>query len=255
MVNFSLNKEYMIHSGKILATAMELAKSLLISGNTTKQIDSAIHSLILDYKAIPAFIGIGGYPCASCIAVNSQVVHAVPSDIPLKNGDIVTIDIGVNYKKHFTDAARTYIIGQNTNTDNIELVNTAYEALNAGIKSAIKGNRISDISYEIQCVVEDAGFRSPLEFGGHGIGKKPHLEPFIPNSGSKGRGQILKNGLYLAIEPIVMAGSIEVFININDGFTCYSMDGCLSSHVEDTILISDFSPIILTRKTISGSYV
>lgn len=250
----SLNIRTHLHSGKILASALLLSKKLAKPGISPEYIDLEIHRFILSQKASPSFLGLDGFPCATCISVNSQLVHAVPSKRPLVNGDIVTVDIGVSYKRHCTDAARTFVIGKATKKQKFIIETTAL-ALDAGIAEAISGNRVGDISYAIQRRVELNGFRSPLEFGGHGIGFKPHEEPFIPNAGIKGIGPKLVTGNCLAIEPIVLEGSIEIFIDADDGFTYFTNDGKLSAHIEDTIVVSDHVPIILTRETLCGGII
>lgn len=250
----SLNFSHITHSGQILASALSLSKKLAGPGVTPAEIDKKIQSFICKQGASPSFLGLDGYGYATCISVNSQVVHSVPTSRPLKTGDMVTVDIGVSYKEHCTDAARTFVIGKPTKEQAL-LISTANEALNAGIAAAITNNHLSDISYAIQRKVELNGFRSPLDFGGHGIGLKPHLDPYISNTGIKGKGEKLIEGQGLAIEPIVMAGSIEVFIDETDGCTCYSDDGSLSAHVEDTIIVSDLVPFILTRETLKGKVI
>ncbi|MCK5020537.1 MAG: type I methionyl aminopeptidase [Candidatus Peribacteraceae bacterium] len=250
----ALNYKYFSHSGKILASALLLSKKLARPGITTVEIDFKIHNFIVKYKAIPSFLGLNGYAHASCISINNQVVHGAPTNIPLKLGDLITVDIGVSYKNHCTDAARTFVIGAPT-TEQQNLIDTSKSALDSGIKEAITGNRIGDISYAIQRCVELNGFRSPLDYGGHGIGFKPHLNPFISNTGIKGKGKKLIEGQGLALEPIVMAGSIEIFIDGVDECTCYSKDGALSAHIEDTIIVSDLIPLILTRETLNGGIV
>jgi len=250
----SLDISLITYSGRILASALALAKTLIKIESTPLYIDRKITEFILSYNAVPSFIGLGEYPYATCISVNDQVVHAVPTRKPLKRGDVVTVDIGVSYKGHCTDAARTFVVGKKSR-EKKNLIDAVNIALDDGIKAAVAGNRIGDISYAIQRAVELNGYRSPLEFGGHGIGTKPHLDPFISNTGMKGLGVKLLEGICLAIEPIAMAGSIEVFVDEADTFTCYSEDGCLSAHAEDTIIVTKTVPIILTRATFSGGNI
>jgi len=248
------NLKLISHSGKILASALLLSKKLALPGITPAEIDLKINSFIRSHGATPSFLGLDGYMYSTCISINNQVVHAVPTNSPLEYGDMVTIDIGVMFKGHCTDAARTFVVGKPTKEQQ-KLIKTANLALDDGIKAAIVGNRVGDISYAIQRCVELNGLRSPLEFGGHGIGFKPHENPFISNTGMKGKGMKLIEGIGLAIEPIVMSGSIGVFIDEVDGCTCYSDDGSLSAHVEDTIIVSYSIPFILTRETLSGGIV
>jgi len=250
----TLSLDSLTQSGKILASCLALSKSLAVPGTTPKEIDSEVHSFILKNDAHPSFLGYDGFPNTTCIAVNEQVVHAIPSNTPLKEGDLVTVDIGVSFEHHCTDAARSFIVGR-ANSLAEKLVATAYTALNAGIKQATSANRVGDISFAIQREVELQGFRSPMEFGGHGIGTKPHTAPFIPNAGMKGKGIPLVYGMCLAIEPIVMIGSTDVFVDETDGFTIIASSGKLSAHVEDTIVVTDREPIILTRETLLGGVI
>lgn len=242
-------------SGKILASALYLSKTLISLNITPLQIDREIDKFIRSKKAVPSFFGFEGFPNSSCISVNDQVVHGVPSSKPLEEGDIITIDIGVRYNGFCTDAARTHVVGKHKSTTSKNLIKVAKNALDKSIKVSIDQNRVGDISYAIQREVEMAGYRSPLELGGHGIGRNPHQEPFIPNAGPKARGPVLKSGMAIAIEPIVMEAETDLLIDGDDGFTIYSKDGGLSAHMEDTVMIVDNRPIILTRETLSGGII
>lgn len=242
---------YMFHSGSILASALELGISMIEEGTAVSDIDKEVEKFIRSNNAEPSFIGLDDYKHASCISVNNEIVHAVPSKRVLQKKDIVTLDVGVRYKNLCTDAARTVTVGVATGISKI-LIETVSKALDAGISEAVVGNNIGDISYSIQRVVEYAGFVSPLELGGHGIGTKPHMRPFLPNYGVRGSGPQLHVGQCIAIEPIVLAGKREVVFTNN---AVYSADGALSSHREDTIYISDDNPIILTRMTLKGDYI
>lgn len=242
-------------SGKILASALYLSKTLISSNITPSQIDREIDKFIRSKKAVPSFFGFEGFPNSSCISVNDQVVHGVPSSRPLEEGDLITIDIGVKYNGFCTDAARTYVVGKHKDTTSKNLIKTAKKALDESIKVSKDQNRVGDISYTIQREVEMAGYRSPLELGGHGIGRNPHQEPFIPNAGPRAHGPVLKSGMVIAIEPIVMETGTDLLIDRNDGFTIYSKDGGLSAHMEDTVMVADKSPIILTRETLSGGII
>jgi methionyl aminopeptidase len=248
-----LNINYLKHSGKILSSALFLAKDITKPGMSTALLDRAINYFIIYHDAVPSFIGIGGYKYASCISINSQIVHGAPSENTIiKEGDLITVDIGVSYKHNCTDAARTFVVGVPTRRQR-KLIDAAQAALDAGVSKATFGNRVGDISYAIQTQVETRGFKSPLDYGGHGIGLEPHMDPFISNTGVSGTGEALEVGMCLAIEPIVMEGSPEVFEDESDGYTVYSEDGRLSSHIEDTVVVvGSGRPIILTRRTLSG---
>jgi len=191
-----------------------------------------------------------GFPHASCISVNEQIVHGVPTERILNDGDIITVDIGVSYKGHHTDAARTFPVGDiSSNRDSI--IRASYRALDIGISNALPNNRVGDISYSIQKEIMLSGYETVLEYGGHGIGLSPHSNPFIPNYGTRGKGGKLVDGQCVAIEPILIKGSNKVEEDKVDGWTVFSPGGFISSHVEDTIIIAD-PPVVLTRRTLKG---
>ena len=253
MVGYNkLNIDDAIKSGQILASALYLSKKLIQPGITTKELNSSIEKFILSKKAIPSFKGLNGYPYSTCISINEQVVHGTPSNKKIKSGDIITVDIGVSYNNHCTDAARTFTVGE-TNNKILHMIKTAHLALNSGILKALPDNRVGDISYSIQSHIFNGRYKTTLEYGGHGIGLVPHTNPFIPNYGQKNTGPKIKRGKCLAIEPILISGSNEVSID-KDGWTIYSPHRCLSVHVEDTIIVAD-SPIILTRRTLDGDTI
>ncbi|KKL56002.1 hypothetical protein LCGC14_2249770 [marine sediment metagenome] len=243
-----LDEAYMIKSGRILASALHKAKKLLQAGTTPLDIDSSVEKEILRLGGVPLFKGYKEFPNTICVCVNEDVVHGIPGNCKLVNGDVVTIDIGVSYKSHCTDAARTYVVGSTTPHAMIECV---LLALDNGIKKAIVGNTVGDISYAIQKAVYrgNKNYNVPLKLGGHGIGLMTHCPPFIPNYGRRGEGELLLKGLCLAIEPIIFDGPSDVILK-TDGWTYTSPTGVLSVHVEDTIIVTDKNPIILTRETI-----
>lgn len=248
----TLSFDYLLHSGKILASALHLSKSLLELGNTPYNINAEIDLFIRNQGATPSFIGLDGFKYASCISVNEVVIHGVPKKIPLKNGDKVTVDIGVSFKNHCTDAARTFFIGR-PKKDTNKIISSSYSALNSGINKAIPGNRVGDISYSIQKEIVLSGFFTPLGYGGHGIGSKPHMDPFIPNYGMKSKGNVLIEGMCLAIEPILLEQNVELKQH-KDKFSLVIENNIMSSHVEDTIIVHN-SPVILTRTTLHGENI
>lgn len=249
-----LSVKNLAFSGKILASALSLSKSLLLPGAVPAEIDKKIENFIISFNAVPAFKGYSGYPCSTCISINHQIVHGIPTHIPLKCGDLVTIDIGVSYNKNHTDAARTFVVGNEKSEIQTKLIHTANKALDDGIRKAVDKNNIGDISYAIQRIIEFNSFKTPLELGGHGIGLVPHGSPFIPNYGVAGSGPGLESGMCLAIEPIVVAGPKEVEVE-NDGWTIFSPSKSLSAHAEDTVVVTDGAPIILTRETLEGEAI
>lgn len=249
-----LNLHDLVLSGTILASALKLSKKLSKPGVSPFWVDSQIKDFILSNGGVPSFLGLDGYPFSTCISLNSQVVHGIPTNVPFKLEDIITIDIGVSYNGHCTDAARTFILGNTKSKRVRHMVDTAYTALNCGIPQARPGNKVGDISYAIQKPIFNSKYTTTLEYGGHGIGFKPHSEPFIPNYGQRNTGLQLKEGMCLAIEPILIDGPNKVLQNKEDGWTVYSPNKCLSAHVEDTVVVAN-PPIILTRTTLNGDTI
>lgn len=233
-------------SCQIVAETLELLKDFIKEGLTTKEIEMFIENIIIKRGAIPAFKGYRGYPASVCISINEQVVHGIPSEKKiLKEGDIVSVDVGVILDGFYGDGAYTYPVGK-ISSEAERLINVTKEALYKGIERAKFGNRVGDISYAIQQHVEKNGFSVVRAFVGHGIGMSLHEDPQIPNFGSEGTGPKLKRGMTLAIEPMVNAGTHEVKV-LDDGWTAVTKDGSLSAHFEHTIAITDDKPEILTK--------
>ncbi|MDI1471459.1 MAG: type I methionyl aminopeptidase [Thermodesulfovibrio sp.] len=233
-------------SCQIVAKVLEELKFYIKEGLSTKNIELFIENLIEKMGGVPAFKGYKGYPASACISVNSQVVHGIPSDkFFIKEGDIVSVDVGVIFDGFYGDAAYTYPVGK-ISEEAKKLMKVTEEALYEGIKKAKPGRRVGDISYAIQRHVETKGFSVVRAFVGHGIGRSLHEEPQIPNFGKEGTGPKLKRGMTLAIEPMVNAGSYEVVI-LPDGWTAVTKDGSLSAHYEHTIAITEDEPEILTK--------
>lgn len=233
-------------ASKIVAEVLHGLKSYIKEGKTTKDIELFIENLILKRGGVPAFKGYRGYPASACISLNSQVVHGIPSDkVYIESGDIVSIDVGVIFDGFYSDGAFTYGIGK-VSEETQRLLNVTEESLYKGIEKAVAGNRVGDISEAIQNHVESNGFSVVRAFVGHGIGRSLHEDPQIPNFGKKGTGPKLKEGMTLAIEPMVNAGNHEVVI-LSDGWTAVTKDGSLSAHFEHTIVITHNGPEILTK--------
>ncbi|MFI5294761.1 MAG: type I methionyl aminopeptidase [Thermodesulfovibrionales bacterium] len=237
--------EKMAKSGRIVADVLEALKDVVKIGLTTKEIEDFADERIRALGGIPAFKGYRGYPASVCTSVNEQVVHGIPSARVLKDGDIVSIDIGVLLDGFYGDAAITVPIGT-VDREAAELIRATEEALYLGIQSAVEGNRLYDISGAIQRHVEKNGFSIVRLFVGHGIGRELHEEPQVPNYGVPGQGPRLKRGMTLAIEPMVNAGSHEVII-LDDGWTAVTKDGKKSAHFEHTVLVTSDKPRILTK--------
>ena len=229
---------------KITAAARALAGEMVRPGMTTKQIDKAVHDYIVSQGAKPSFLGYGGFPASSCISVNSTVIHGIPGDYVLQDGDIVSIDVGAYYKGFHGDCAATFACGA-ISAEAQRLIDVTKQSFFEGIRFATRGHRVSDISHAVQKHVESNGFSVVRSFVGHGVGAQLHEEPEVPNYGSPGRGPRLLPGMTLAIEPMVNAGSHDVRI-LKDKWTVVTVDGALSAHYENTVLITDGEPEILT---------
>ena len=229
---------------KITAAARALAGEMVRPGVTTKEIDKAVHDFIVRQGAKPSFLNYNGFPGSSCISVNSTVIHGIPGTIVLKEGDIVSVDVGACYKGFHGDCAATYPCGA-ISTEAQRLIDVTKRSFYEGIRFATRGHRVSDISHAIQTYVESNGFSVVRSFVGHGVGAQLHEEPEVPNFGSAGRGPRLIPGMTLAIEPMVNAGVYDVRV-LKDGWTTVTADGKLSAHYENTVLITDGEPEILT---------
>ena len=236
--------ERMRKACKITAAARALAGEMVKPGVTTKQIDKAVHDYIVSQGAKPSFLGYGGFPASSCISVNSTVIHGIPGDYVLRDGDIVSIDVGAYYKGFHGDCAATFACGA-ISTEAQKLIAVTKQSFYEGIRFAKRGHRVSDISHAIQTYVESNGYSVVRSFVGHGVGAQLHEEPEVPNFGSPGRGPRLIPGMTLAIEPMVNEGVYDVRI-LKDGWTTVTADGKLSAHYENTVLITDGEPEILT---------
>ena len=229
---------------KITAAARALAGEMVRPGVTTKQIDKAVHDFIVSQGAKPSFLNYNGYPGSACVSVNETVIHGIPGGRVLKEGDIVSIDVGAFYKGFHGDCAATFACGT-ISADAQKLIDVTKQSFFEGIRFAKRGHRVSDISHAIQTYVESNGFSVVRSFVGHGVGAQLHEEPEVPNFGNPGRGPRLLPGLTLAIEPMVNVGTHEVRI-LRDGWTVVTTDGKLSAHYENTVLITDGEPEILT---------
>ena len=229
---------------KITAAARALAGEMVRPGVTTKQIDKAVHDYIVSQGAKPSFLNYNGYPASACISVNQTVIHGIPGGYTLCDGDIVSIDVGAYYKGFHGDCAATFACGA-ISAETQKLIDVTKQSFYEGIRFAKRGHRVSDISHAIQTYVESNGFSVVRSFVGHGVGAQLHEEPEVPNFGAAGRGPRLLPGMTLAIEPMVNVGTHEVRV-LRDGWTVVTTDGKLSAHYENTVLITDGEPEILT---------
>lgn len=246
MIFLKNNKEIelMRLAGRIVAETLLLIEEKVRPGITTAELDKIAEEFITKHGARPSFKGLYGFPASLCISVNEQVVHGIPGKYVLKDGDIVSVDCGAFLNGFHGDAARTFAVG-NITEEASKLIKVTKESFFKGIENAKVGNRLTDISHEIQNYVEAAGFSVVREFVGHGIGRSLHEDPDIPNYGRPGKGPKLVEGMALAIEPMVNVGNYKVR-TLNDNWTVVTSDGSLSAHYENTIVILPDGPEILT---------
>ena len=236
--------DLMRRAGKIAAAARALAGEMATPGVTTQEIDKAVEKFILSQGAIPTFKGYGGYPANVCVSINEEIIHGIPGKRVIKDGDVVSIDVGATFSGYVGDCAATFIAGEGTEEAK-KLVAVTRQSFFEGLKFAHAGNRLSDVSAAIQRYVEENGFSVVRDFVGHGVGSKMHEEPEVPNFGRPGHGPRLIPGMTLAIEPMVNCGGWPVRV-LQDEWTVVTQDGSLSAHYENSILITDGEPEILT---------
>ncbi|TAK05456.1 MAG: type I methionyl aminopeptidase [Candidatus Manganitrophaceae bacterium] len=232
-------------ASRIVAESLEALRAYLKPGMTTKELDQFVEKQIRERGGIPAFKGYRDYPATICISVNEEVVHGIPSDKVIKEGDIVGLDLGAIYDGFYGDSAVTVAVGE-IQPEAKRLIQVTEASLYAGIEQAREGSRLSDISHAVQSHVEQAGFSVVTDFVGHGIGRSLHEEPQVPNFGPPGRGPRLREGMVLAIEPMVNMGKPAVRV-LDDHWTAVTADGSLSAHFEHTIAITKEGPVILSK--------
>jgi methionyl aminopeptidase len=241
--------DYIRESSRIVAETLQLLKRSVKAGMTTKELDKIAEDYILSNNGVPAFKGypdgsIDSFPAALCCSVNEEVVHGIPGDRVFHDGDIVSLDMGVVKRGFYGDGALTVGIGQISETNKL-LIEVTEKSLYLGIEQAVEGNHIQDISVAVQTYVESHGFSIVRDLTGHGVGKRLHEEPAIPNYGKKGNGPKIRTGMTLAIEPMVNAGTYAVK-TLKDGWTVVTRDGAASAHFEHTVFINGNKPEILT---------
>lgn len=231
---------------RIVVETLNLLKRAAKPGITTKELDALAEEHIRKSGGYPAFLGYRGYPAALCVALNERVIHGIPDETKLKDGDIASLDIGVKIDGYYGDAALTVAVGEIGDKAK-KLLDVTEDALNRGVEQARVGNRLSDISHAIQTYVETNSFSVVRQFVGHGIGRELHEEPQIPNFGKPHRGPRLAEGMVLCIEPMVNEGTYEVEV-LDDGWTAVTADRRLSAHFEHCVAITDSGPEILTPR-------
>ena len=236
--------ECMRRAGRLTAQARALAGSLVRPGVTTHEIDTAVRKFIESHGAKPSFLGYGGFKGSACISINEEVIHGIPGPRKLKEGDIVSVDVGAYLDGFHGDCAATFPCGE-VSPEAMELILVTEQSFWEGIKLARAGNRVFDISHAVQQYVESHGCSVVRDFVGHGVGAKLHEAPEVPNFGPAGHGPRLQPGMTIAVEPMVCAGDWRVKV-LKDGWTTVSADGSLTAHYENTILITDSEPEVLT---------
>ena len=238
--------ELMRHAGMLVSKMHQFIKPYIKAGVTTKELDRLCEKFILDNDAVPSCKGYEGFPCALCTSVNDEVVHGIPSNRKLKNGDIITIDVVIGYKGYQGDAAWTYAVGE-VDDDKKYLMEHTEKALYEGIKMVKPGNRIGDISEAVQKYAEAHNLGVVRELCGHGIGKDMHEDPEVPNFGIANTGARLKPGMVICIEPMLTFGHRDVFL-LDDDWTVVTQDGEAAAHFEHTILVTEEGYEILTPR-------
>jgi methionyl aminopeptidase len=238
--------EIMRSNGKILARTLNLVGEAIRPGARTKDLDRLAETYIKEQGAYPAFKGYRGFPSAVCVSINEEVVHGIPGERVIRKGEIVSVDIGVFKDGYYADAARTYAVGE-VSSEAQRLIEVTHQALRNAFRFVQEGKYLSDISHAIQSFVEESGFSVVRDLVGHGIGKRMHEEPQIPNFGSPGEGVMLKKGMVLAIEPMVNAGSYEIETK-EDHWTIVTRDGSLSAHFEHTAAVTENGAEVLTKE-------
>lgn len=236
--------DLMRQAGKITAGARSIARQMIAPGVTTAEIDREVHKFITKSGAIPSFLNYGGFPKSACISVNDEIIHGIPGSRVLREGDIVSIDVGAKYKGYNGDCAGTFPCGA-CSEEALKLIEVTRQSFFEALQFARVGYRVSDIGHAVQEYAERFGYGVVRDYVGHGVGAKLHEPPEIPNYGKPGHGPRLAAGMTIAVEPMVNAGSYEVRVLDND-WTVVTVDGSLSAHYENSILITDGEPEILT---------
>jgi methionyl aminopeptidase len=236
--------EIMRRAGKVVAGALDMAGENISAGMTTRDLDRLIEDFIVAQGAVPAFKNYRGFPASACISINDEVVHGIPGDRIIEDGDIVSVDVGSIVDDFYGDSARTFAVGD-ISDEKAELMKYTLESLQAGIDKARKGCKLGEISAAVQKHAEDQGYGVVRQLVGHGIGRKMHEDPQVPNFGSPDEGPVLKEGLVLAIEPMINVGTYDVK-TMPDGWTIVTADGQASAHFEHTVAITENGPDVLT---------
>ncbi len=232
-------------AGEITRQTLELLEKSVMPGVTTKQLDEIAYNFIKKSGATPSFLNYGGFPATICASVNDEVVHGIPSDRVLQEGDIISIDVGAKYKGYNGDSARTFAVGK-ISEERQKLIDVTKQSFFEGVKGIKAGCSVGDISSQVQRYVEKHGFSVVRDLVGHGVGKELHEDPMVPNFGFAGLGPKLRANTIIAIEPMVNAGKPQVVVDKQNGWTVSTRDGSDSAHYENTVLITEDGVEILT---------
>ncbi|WP_291561029.1 MULTISPECIES: type I methionyl aminopeptidase [unclassified Clostridium] len=244
IIKSDMEIEYMRNAGKVVADTLATIEAVIKPGITTAEINKLAEEFILEQGAKPSFKGYGGFPASICASVNDEVIHGIPDNRVLQEGDIISVDCGAVLNGFHGDAARTFPVGK-ISKEAEELIRVTKECFFKGVEKAKVNNRLTDISAAIQIYAESFGYSVVRDFVGHGIGKSMHEDPQVPNYGTAGRGPKLSHGMVLAIEPMINIGKFNVKVKPN-GWTVVTSDGSLSAHYENTVAILNSGPEILT---------
>ncbi len=236
--------EVMRKAGRIVAETLAMVGKVLRPGITTGELDSLVEDFIRSRDAVPAFKNYHGYPASACISINEEVVHGIPGKRVVEEGDIVSVDVGSIYEGYYGDGAKTFAVGK-ISEDKARLLEYTEKCLAAGIDKARNGNKLGQISAAVQQMAESHGYGVVRQLVGHGIGRKMHEEPQVPNFGSEQDGPVLRSGMVIAIEPMINMGTYDVK-SMPDGWTFVTADGMPSAHFEHTVAITENGPDILT---------
>ena len=236
--------EIMRRAGQVVARTLDMVAKTIGPGQTTGELDQVIEEFIRDQGAIPGFKGYHGYPASACISIDEEVVHGIPGKRVIREGDIVSVDVGSIVEGFYGDSARTFAVGE-ISESKVRLLENTQRCLAAGLDKARKGNRLGHISAAVQQVAESEGFGIVRALVGHGIGRNMHEDPQVPNFGPKDSGPVLKVGMVLAIEPMINIGTYKVYTK-PDGWTYVTEDGLPSAHYEHTVTITENEPDILS---------
>jgi methionyl aminopeptidase len=241
--------EGMARAGELVAETIAVVGESIQPGITTADLDRIGEDFIREHGGVPTSKGYRGFPAALCISPNAMVVHGIPGPYEVKEGDLVSIDVGITLDGLIADSARTFGVGE-IDPDAQRLLDVCEEARDAGIAQARPGNHVGDISAAVQSVVEDAGFAVVRSLVGHGVGRSYHEDPQVPNFGQPGRGPLLQPGMTIAIEPMITAGGPEVYLH-DDEWSISTVDGSFAAHFEHTVAILDDGPRILTQRPLA----